>query len=103
MILGSNDGIVSMIANIDSDGFTYVHISGNATLAEGDGSEYFELLNIPVGMISAGAYPATNDQGGGGSVNVSMSGTTATVSFNAGTAGRAVYFSVLLSKRFEEI
>ena len=103
MFLVAKSGIDSMAVAIDSDGFTYVHISGSATLTVGDGSEYFEVKNIPEGLLTVGEYVATNDNGGGGSVNVSITGTTATFTFNAGEAGRTVYFSVLLSKRTQEI
>ena len=98
MIIGAHGGLGVLNAIIDSDGFNYVRISGQADLNEGDGSEYFELLDIPKGMLSAGSYVATNDNGGGGSINVQISGTTATFTFNEGARGRTVYFSVLLSK-----
>lgn len=103
MDITSHAGIDGMYATIDSDGYTYVSISGNAVLTDGDGSEYFALGNIPVGMQSSADYLATNDDGGGGSVHVTISGTTATITFNAGTVGRTVYFSVLLSKKTLEI
>ena len=98
MTLGANSGITTMSAIIDSDGLTYVNISGHADLTDGDGSEYFELENIPKGLRSTGDYVATNDNEGGGSVIVGISGTTATFTFNEGAVGRTVYFSVLLSK-----
>ena len=98
MIIGTHSGIDTLSAIIDSDGFNYVHISGQADLTEGDGSEYFELINIPEGLYSAGAYVATNDNGDGDSVNVATDGTTATFTFNEGAIGRIVYFYVLLSK-----
>lgn len=101
--LGSNYGIASMGVAIDSDGYTYVIISGQAQLTEGDGSEYFTVVNIPVDMGSAGSYLATNNNGGGGRVGVSISGTTATVTFDAGDVNRVVYFSILLSKRTLDI
>ena len=101
MTVGPNNGIGSMSITIDSDGLTYVHISGNAILTEGD-DEYFDLLNIPKGVQSAGNYVATNDNGGGGSVNVEILETVAKFTFNEGAVGRTVYFSVLLSKRLEE-
>ena len=97
MTLGTMGGISELTANIDSDGLTYVHISGHTLLSDGE-NEYFELLNIPNGLKSAGSYVATNENGGGGSVNVVIVGTTATFTFNAGAAERTVYFSVLLSK-----
>ncbi len=103
MTLGQNGGIDSMSITIDSDGFTYVHISGSATLSAGDGSEYFKLLNIPKGLQSAGDYVATNDNGGGGSVIVEIGPASATFTFNEGEIGRTVYFSVLLSKAVLDI
>ena len=96
--VGANAGIDTLYVTIDSDGYTYVSISGSAILTEGDGTEMFELTNIPVGLLSAEDYPATNANGGGGSVNVSITGTTTTFTFNEGAVGRTVYFSVLLSK-----
>ena len=96
--VGESEGIDELSAAIDTDGYTYVSISGSAILTEGDGTEMFELVNIPVGLESAGAYAATNDNGGGGYVSVLIVGTTATFSFNPGAVGREVYFSVLLSK-----
>ena len=98
MTLGSNSGIDAMSFAKDSDGFTYVHISGSAVLTEGDGSEHFQLLNIPKGLRTVRHYVATNDNGGGGSVKVLIDGTKATFTFNDGAIGRAVYFSALLSK-----
>ena len=103
IILGADAGIDIMTITIDTDGYTYVSISGNAILTEGDGTEMFELRNIPVGMRSAGDYVATNSNGGGGSVNVTIAGTTATFTFNAGKVNRIVYFSVLLSKQIAEL
>ncbi len=102
MALGQNSGIDSMTATIDSDGLTYVHISGNALLSDGK-DEYFELLNIPEGLQSADDYIATNDNGGGCHVNVLINGTVAKFTFNDGAVGRVVYFSVLLAKHHVEI
>ena len=96
--LDDHSGLDEMCIVIDSDGFTYVHMSGQATLTEGDGSAYFQLRNIPEGLYSAGDYVATNDNGDGGSVNVEIDKTTAIFTFNEGAIGRTVYFSVLLSK-----
>ena len=95
--VGTYAGIDLMSAVIDTDGYTYVSISGKAILTEGDGTEMFELINIPVDVVGVGAYVATNNEGGGGCVNVAISGTTATFTFNAGAVDRTVYFSVLLS------
>ena len=95
------EGIGGLSVAIDSDGYTYLSISGSAILNEGDGSEYIQIYNIPAGLHSAVEYLATNDNGGGGSVNVSVTGTTATVTFNAGAVGRTVYFSVLLTKHIQ--
>ncbi len=95
--LGVLQGIGSIGITIDSDGLTYVNISGQAVLNEG-GDEYFEVKNIPEGLKTAGAYVATNDEGGGENVNAEIAGTVATFTFNAGAVGRTVYFSVLLSK-----
>ena len=101
--VGAHTGIDALSSVLDTDGYTYISISGNAMLTEGDGTEMFILENIPVGMQSAGYYVATNSNGGGGSVNVTIAGTTATFRFNAGAVDRAVYFSVLLSKIRAEI
>ncbi len=101
--IGATVGIDTMSTVIDTDGYTYVSIFGFATLTEGDGTEMFTLEDIPVGMQSTSDYVATNSNGGGGSVNVTIAGTTATFKFNAGEVGRIVYFSVLLSKRALDI
>ena len=97
MTLSIRGGIDSLNVNIDSDGFNYVNISGQATLVNGAG-EFFDVVNIPEGLYSAESYPATNDEGGGGSVNTQIVGSTLTITFNNGTAGRTVYFSILISK-----
>ena len=101
--VGESEGIDAISAVIDTDGYTYVHIFGNASLNEGDGTEMFEIINIPAGMMSCGSYVASNDNGGGGSVFVTRVGTTARIKFTAGAVGRTVYFSVLLSKRYVDI
>ena len=103
MTLGAKSGISALNIAIDSDGLTYVNISVQAELTEGDGSEYFEVLNIPEGLKSAGGYIATNDNGDGGFVEVIITGTTALFTFNAGAVYRTVYVAVLLSKRTLEI
>ena len=82
----------------DSDGISYFTISGNVITVT-SGEEYLEITGIPNGLVIADAYPATNDLGTSGFVTVSkISDNSWKITFNAGTAGRTIYFSVMLSK-----
>ena len=87
---------------IDSDGISYFTISGNVTVVT-SGEEYIEITGIPNELVSSGEYPATNDLGTSGYVTASkVSDNTWTILFNAGTAGRKIYFSVMLSKTLRD-
>ena len=82
----------------DSDGISYFTISGYATTAS-SGSEYIEITGIPNGLVSATEYPATNDLGESEYVTpVKVSDNVWRINFNAGTADRNIYFSVMLSQ-----
>ena len=87
----------------DSDGISYFTISGSATTAT-TGEEYIEITGIPAGLSAAEQYPATNNLGTSEFVTtIQRSGNVWRIAFNAGTAGRTVYFSVMLSKNFVEL
>ena len=101
--IGNTEGIGFCALNIDSDNETYLHISGNAELSEGDGTEFIEIENAPIGLESIAKFPATNSEGGGGYVTVEYVNATLypkriRISFNAGAMDRTVYFSAYLSK-----
>ncbi len=82
----------------DSDGISYFTISGSVVAAT-SGEEYIEISGIPNGLVSADSYPATNDLGTSGYVTPSkISDNSWKITFNAGTAERKIYFSVMLSK-----
>ena len=102
IVLSNNNGVDVSNMTVDSDGFTYLHVSGKAILEDSE-DVYFDIKNIPEGLYTAGDYIATNNNGGAESVSVTVTGTTATISFNTGEAGRTVYFSILLSKTFLKI
>ena len=86
------------ILAIDSDGISYFTISGTLR-TKSSGEEYIEITGIPTGLISAEQYPATNDLGTSGYVTTSeVSDNVWRITFNAGTAERTIYFSVMLSQ-----
>lgn len=94
-----NAGINGFGIVVDSDGLTYCTISGQVDLdGTGDGA-IITVSNIPERLVSAGKYPATNDQGTAEYVNVSITNTTALVTFNEGVEDRVIYFSILLTKK----
>ena len=83
---------------IDSDGISYFTISG-FVIPTTSGETYIEITGIPNGLASASEYPATNDLGTSGYVTTTqVSDNVWKIMFNAGTAGRTVYFSVMLSQ-----
>ena len=83
---------------IDSDGISYFTISGNVVTIT-SGEEYIEITGIPNGLVHAFEYPATNDVGTSGYVTtVKVSDNVWRINFNAGTAERNIYFSVMLSQ-----
>ena len=83
---------------IDSDGISYFTISGNVSTAT-SGDEYIEITGIPNGIIAASRYMATNDLGTSEYVEANrVSDNALRINFNAGTADRRIYFSVMLSQ-----
>ena len=86
----------------DSDGISYFTISGNV-VTETTGEEYIEITGLPDELLQVDEYPATNDLGTSEFVTTSLhSGKVWRIAFNAGTAERTVYFSVMLSRiKFE--
>ena len=98
-----SDSISAIQLNFDSDNETYLHISGYAIVQTADDSAFIEIENVPSGLLSTEAYPATNSEGGAGFVNVGYPNeelypTRLRISFNEGTMSRTIYFSALLSK-----
>ena len=87
----------------DSDGISYFTISGYV-VTETTGEEYIEITGIPDGLYAAEEYPATNDLGTSEYVSPSpRSGNVWRITFEAGTAERIIYFSVMLSKTVREL
>ena len=83
---------------IDSDGISYFTISGFVTVSTSETAQ-FAIRGIPTGLENAGDYPATNDVGTSGYVSVNkITDSNYVIMFNKGTAGRTIYFSVMLSQ-----
>ena len=83
---------------IDSDGISYFTISGYAGIGS-SGEEEIVITGIPNGLKNAGVYQATNNVGTTGYVTANkITDNSWRIQFNAGTAGREVYFSVMLSQ-----
>ena len=104
-------GVSEMSIAFGGDASSFVIISGCIQVITSATPVSITFNNLPEGLWSAGAYPATNNLETAlgtrvaGSVEVALSGTnntTATITFMAGPA-RTIYFSVLLSKVFKEL
>ena len=87
---------------LDSDGISYFTISGSVEVNTSDLTG-FRITGIPNGLKSAGEYPATNNLSTSGYVLATkIAEDTYDIQFNGGTAGRTIYFSVMLSQVYIE-
>ena len=93
------ENVINYSLAVDSDGISYFTISGYVAVGTSDVA-MIEIDGIPNGLESADYYPATNDLGTSGSVGTEVdSNNLWKITFNSGTAGRTIYFSVMLTQK----